>query len=61
MSLAAEITSAPAPAQISPYAVRGGLKAGQRRVGMLLLLPAAIAFGLVILYPFLQALALSLF
>jgi multiple sugar transport system permease protein len=61
MSLAAEITSAPAPVQVSPHAVRGGLKAGQRRIGMLLLLPAAIAFGLVILYPFLQALALSLF
>ena len=53
--------SLPHPAKVSPHAVRGGLKAGQRRIGMLLLLPAAIAFGLVILYPFLQALALSLF
>ena len=61
MSLAAEITPAPSTASVSPYAVRGGLKAGQRRIGMLLLLPAATAFGLVILYPFLQALALSLF
>jgi len=61
MSLAAEITPTPSTASVSPYAVRGGLKAGQRRIGMLLLLPAAIAFGLVILYPFLQALALSLF
>jgi len=61
MSLAADITPVAAPARVSPDAVRGGLKAGQRRIGMLLLLPAATAFSLVILYPFLQALALSLF
>jgi multiple sugar transport system permease protein len=29
----------------------GGLKAGQNRVGLLLLLPAAVAFAAVILYP----------
>ncbi|KQV12270.1 hypothetical protein ASC97_14035 [Rhizobium sp. Root1203] len=46
---------------VSPYANRRGLKAGQNRVGLLLLLPAAVAFAAVILYPFLQALGLSLF
>jgi multiple sugar transport system permease protein len=61
MSLATDLSPAPMPARISPHAVRGGLMAGQRRLGMLLLLPAAAAFGFVILYPFLQALALSLF
>jgi multiple sugar transport system permease protein len=45
----------------SPLAERRGLKAGQARVGLLLLAPAAIAFAAVILYPFLQALGLSLF
>ena len=46
---------------VSPLANRRGLKAGQSRVGLLMLLPAAIAFAAVILYPFLQALGLSLF
>ena len=46
---------------VSPHARRGGLMAGQSRVGLLLLVPAMLAFCLVILYPFLQALALSLF
>lgn len=46
---------------VSPYAIRGGLKAGQNRIGLMLLLPAAIAFAAVILYPFLSALGLSLF
>ncbi|WP_117190308.1 carbohydrate ABC transporter permease [Rhizobium terrae] len=46
---------------VSPHANRGGLKAGQNRIGLLLLLPAAIAFAAVILYPFLSALGLSLF
>lgn len=45
----------------SPLANLGGLKSGQGRVGMLLLLPAAIAFAGVILYPFVSALGLSLF
>ncbi|MFB9947887.1 carbohydrate ABC transporter permease [Rhizobium puerariae] len=45
----------------SPHANRGGLKAGQNRIGLLLLLPAAVAFCAVILYPFLSALGLSLF
>lgn len=46
---------------ISPLASRRGLKGGQSRIGLLLLLPAAIAFTAVILYPFAQALGLSLF
>lgn len=46
---------------VSPNARRGGLQAAQRRVGILMLLPAATAFVLIILYPFGQALGLSLF
>ncbi len=46
---------------VSPLANRRGLKAGQSRIGLLLLLPAAVAFAAVILYPFAQALGLSLF
>lgn len=46
---------------VSPLANRRGLKAGQSRIGLLLLLPAALAFAIVILYPFAQALGLSLF
>lgn len=46
---------------VSPLANKRGLKAGQSRIGLLLLLPALIAFSAIILYPFLQALGLSLF
>ncbi|MGN6684811.1 MAG: carbohydrate ABC transporter permease [Devosia sp.] len=46
---------------VSRHARRGGLQAVQRRIGLMMLAPAAIAFALVILYPFGQALALSLF
>lgn len=46
---------------VSPLANRRGLKGGQRRIGLLLLLPAATAFAAIILYPFAQALGLSLF
>jgi multiple sugar transport system permease protein len=46
---------------VSRLANRRGLKAGQSRVGLLFLLPTAIAFVLVILYPFGNALALSFF
>lgn len=46
---------------VLPQANRAGLKAGQNRIGLLLLLPAAIAFVAVIAYPFAQALGLSLF
>jgi len=46
---------------VSAAANRRGLKAGQARIGLLMLLPAAIGFGTVILYPFVQALGLSLF
>ncbi|SEQ24861.1 carbohydrate ABC transporter membrane protein 1, CUT1 family [Faunimonas pinastri] len=46
---------------VSPLANRRGLRAGQRRTGILLLLPAIAVFAVVILYPFLKALGLSLF
>ncbi|GAA4122750.1 carbohydrate ABC transporter permease [Aminobacter aganoensis] len=46
---------------VSPLANRRGLKGGQSRIGLLLLLPAAVAFTAVILYPFAKALGLSLF
>lgn len=46
---------------VSPLANRRGLKGGQSRVGLLMLLPAALAFSAIILYPFLQALGLSMF
>lgn len=46
---------------ISAAANRRGLKAGQARTGLLMLLPAAIGFAAIILYPFVQALGLSLF
>lgn len=44
---------------VSPDAQRGGLKARERRVGWLFLLPALVAFALVILLPFLRALGLA--
>ena len=40
---------------------RGQLKAHERRTGLLLLLPALVAFAAVILYPFIQSLRLSLY
>jgi multiple sugar transport system permease protein len=46
---------------VSRHANRRGLKAGQSRVGLLFLLPTAIAFVLVILYPFANALGLSFY
>ena len=39
----------------------GGLKAQERRTGFLLLVPALLAFSVVILLPFLQSLRLSLY
>ena len=47
--------------RVSPLTRRGGLKGVERRVGMLMLLPALAAFSIVIVYPFAQALGLSLF
>lgn len=47
--------------RVSPHARRGGLKAGEWRFGVLLLLPALVAFGAVVLLPFLEALSLSLY
>lgn len=46
---------------ISPYAKKGGLKAGEGRFGFFLLLPAIIAFSTVVMFPFLKALSLSLY
>ena len=48
-------------APVSAHARRGGLKAGEGRFGVLLLVPALCAFGLVVMWPFLQALAYSFF
>jgi multiple sugar transport system permease protein len=45
--------------KVSPLARKGGLKAGEGRFGMLLLLPAVAAFCLVVLKPFIEALLLS--
>ena len=44
------------PPRISAAARWGGLKAGERRVGLLFLAPALIAFATVIAWPFLRAL-----
>jgi len=44
---------------VSPLAERGGLKARERRVGWLFLVPALVAFVLVIALPFVRALALA--
>lgn len=46
---------------ISPLARRGGLKAAERRMGIMLLLPALAAFCIVVLMPFLEALSLSFY
>jgi multiple sugar transport system permease protein len=48
-------------APVSAHSRRGGLKAGEGRFGVLLLVPALCAFGLVVMWPFLQALAYSFF
>lgn len=47
--------------RISPDARRGGLKAGERRIGMMFVAPALVAFAAVIIFPFFQALGLSFF
>lgn len=44
-----------------PVARRSGLKAQERRTGFLLLVPALLAFALVILVPFLQSMRLSMY
>ena len=46
---------------IRQSAKRGQLKAHERRTGLLLLLPALLAFCAVILYPFIQSMRLSLY
>ena len=50
---------AASPLRVSAHARRGGLKAHERRVGRLFLLPALAAFTLVILLPFLRALGVA--
>jgi multiple sugar transport system permease protein len=47
--------------KVSALSKKGGLKAGESRFGLLLLLPALAAFCLVVLKPFLEALALSFY
>ena len=47
--------------KVSKDADPRGLLAGQRRTGLILLVPAAIAFAVVILLPFVRALALSFY
>lgn len=51
----------PPETRVSPHARRGGLKASERRFGLMLLVPALAAFGIVVLFPFLEALALSFY
>jgi multiple sugar transport system permease protein len=51
----------PSALRVSPHADPRGLKAGQQRFGQLLLVPCLTAFVLVIAWPFLRALGLSLF
>jgi multiple sugar transport system permease protein len=50
---------AASPLRVSAHARLGGLKAHERRVGRLFLLPALAAFTLVILLPFLRALGVA--
>ena len=59
----AKIARAPgvSPRPVSAHARRGGLKAGESRFGVLMLIPAVTAFAAVVLWPFLQALGLSLY
>jgi len=47
--------------RVSPHARRGGLKAGEGRFGLLLLVPALLAFCIVVLFPFIEALSLSFY
>lgn len=59
-SLTPSATGTPAARlRVSPHAERGGLKAREQRVGWFFLIPALAAFALVILFPFLRALALA--
>lgn len=56
----------PQPATIpsfprSPLSRKGGLRRGESRFGVLLLIPALTAFALVVLYPFLRSLSLALY
>src|SRR5689334_17656684 len=59
MAATAAATESRPVLRVSAHAERGGLKARERRIGWLFLLPALAAFGLVILFPFVQALGLA--
>lgn len=59
--MTAVATDAPAAPRVSRHARRGGLKAGERRWGMLFLLPALAAFLVIILYPFLRAIGTAFY
>ena len=54
-------TSSPAPASLprSSASARGGLKAGEVRVGWMFMAPAILAFVAVILWPFVSAIGLA--
>ncbi len=56
---AASIEAGAGALRPSPHARRGGLKAHERRVGRLFLLPALAAFALVIVVPFVRALGIA--
>jgi multiple sugar transport system permease protein len=59
VSAAAATSIASTAARTSPLAVRGGVKAAQRRWGWLFMAPALVAFAAVILAPFATALGLA--
>jgi multiple sugar transport system permease protein len=49
----------PSSPTVSRLSARGGLKAGERRVGWIFMVPALVAFTAVILWPFVSALGLA--
>lgn len=57
--MASTATLASPTLRVSPAARRGGLKAGERRIGWLFLVPALVAFAAVIALPFVRALGIA--
>jgi multiple sugar transport system permease protein len=57
--MASSAALADPPLRISPAARRGGLKANERRIGWLFLIPALLAFAGVIALPFVRALGIA--
>jgi multiple sugar transport system permease protein len=51
----------PRPAESAPKTLRGGLKRTENAVGFLFVVPALITFALIIAYPLVSAVALSLY